>query len=196
MGRKQNDVFVLGEEVLLAAPVATADPDPVAARDDRQPDGETSAPAPARPLAQVLAPRRLAVLGLGAAAAATLAALEFSNAAHRQPSQTSASSPLSAGSAARDQAPPTDPAPPASTVPKPEPRHRHRAPRRPARDSRRGEPKRKPTPEKAPLGSAVEAPAPPVRSAAGPAPATPPPSPSPPPGGDGQGGRENFGFER
>ncbi len=197
MGRKQNDVFVLGEEVLLAAPIVSADSDPGGARDDWEPDGETSPSEPAGPLAQMPGPRRLAALGLGAAAAATLAALELSSAAHPQPSQTSSPSPLSARSAARASAPPAHRAPPTPpTVREPEPSCRHRALRRPPRDTHHSESRRKPTQDKAPVGSAVQVPAPPVRSAAGPAPAPPPQSPLPPSGGGGRGGRESFGFER
>ena len=49
MGRKQNDVFVLGDESLAAEPIATRDPDPLAVTDAQVPDGEllaagTSAP--------------------------------------------------------------------------------------------------------------------------------------------------------
>ncbi len=195
MGRKQNDVFVLGEESLHAEPIATGNPDPVAAEDEREPGGEVSPSPPVRSADSVGgANRRLAVLGLGAAAAATLGALELSGAGpvHPQRSQTSPRWPLIASSAPSAPAPPAHPAPPRPADPKSEPRSRPRRVRRRPRDVRHGKPEREPTQGQAPVGSPAEVSVPPMA----PTPAPPPPSPPPPPGGGGSGGRERFGFER
>ncbi|HWW67483.1 MAG TPA: hypothetical protein VNY83_05820 [Solirubrobacterales bacterium] len=201
MGRKQNDVFVLGDESLAAEPIAARDPDPPAVTGAREPNGE-SPPAPARPCdppggSAAGATRRLAVLGLGAAAAATLGALELSGAgpAHPHRDQTSPRSLLAASPAPSAPAPPTRAAPARPADPQSKPRPRHLTVRRPRR-IHHGEPEREPNPEQAPVSSPVQAPAPPPPPVAAPAPAPLPPSPPPPPGGGGSGGRERFGFER
>ena len=71
MGRKQNDVFVLGDESLIAVPIAPRDPAPAATTDARGEGGGSPSPPPARsaglPTGAAIGARRLAVLGLGAA---------------------------------------------------------------------------------------------------------------------------------
>ncbi|MGA8745669.1 MAG: hypothetical protein WB507_07380 [Solirubrobacterales bacterium] len=201
MGRKQNDVFVLGDESLAAEPSATREPDPLALMDAQMPDGESSSPpAPARPTEHPggsgpSVTRRLAVLGLGAAAAATLGALELSGAGpvHPQHDQTSSRSPLAASPVASAPAPAARPARARPFAPKPRPRHRELM-RRP-RHLHHREPEREPSPEQAPVSSPVEAPAPPPLTVASPTPVPPQPSPPPPSGGGGPVARE-FGFER
>ncbi|MFI5029051.1 MAG: hypothetical protein ACHQCF_08765, partial [Solirubrobacterales bacterium] len=94
MGRRNhNDVFVLGDELLAAETTALRIPDPAAPVDDQEPEG--SAPSglghrPA-PLGAARGPRRLAALGLGAAAAATLGVLELASGSSKQPQSTETS---------------------------------------------------------------------------------------------------------
>ena len=99
MGRKQNDVFVLGDETLIAEPIAR-DPAPLAATDPQEGSGASppSPPAGRSGLATgaAMRARRLAVLGLGAAVAATLGALELSSGTGSAHSQGDRTSPLSA----------------------------------------------------------------------------------------------------
>jgi len=203
MGRKQNDVFVLGDESLAAEPIATRDPDPPALTDGQVPSGESSSsPAPARSSEQpgcsgASVTRRLAALGLGAAAAATLGALELSGAGpgYPQRDQTSSRPPLAASPAASASAPNAQPAPARPLAPTLRPRPRHGDVMRRSRHLHHGEPRREPRPEQAPVSSPVEASTPPPIAVASPAPVPPHPSPPPPSGGGGSVGGE-FGFER
>jgi hypothetical protein len=206
MGRKQNDVFVLGDEVLVAEPIAPRDPGPAAATDVRGLGGESPPAPPARPAGPpagaAMGARRLAVLGLGAAAAATLGALELSSgtgSAHPQHDRTSPRSALVVRPAPSAPAPSAPYRAPARRVdPKPKPRPHHRSVQRRPRDIHHSETVREPHSEEAPVSSPVEVPVPPPAPLVSsvPVPALPPPSPSPPPGGDGSGSGEQFGFER
>jgi outer membrane biosynthesis protein TonB len=206
MGRKQNDVFVLGDELLVAEPIAPRDPGPAVATDVRGLGGCSPPPPPARPAGfsagSAMGARRLAVLGLGAAAAATLGALELSSgtgSAHPQGDQASPRSALVVRPVPSAPAPSTPHRAPARPAdPKPKPRPNHRSVERRPRDIHRSEPEREPRSEEAPVSSPVEVPVPPSAPLASPvpAPAPSPSSPSPPPGGDGSGSGEQFGFER
>lgn len=201
MGRKQNDVFVLGDESLAAEPIATGDTDLPAPTELQVPSGGSSSPpVHARSGGQsggsaASVTRQLAVLGLGAAAAATLGALELSGVgpAHPQSDQTSPRSPLAARPAASAPAPSARPAPARPIAPKSRPRHRDVV--RQPRHLHHSEPEREPSSEQAPVSSPVEAPAPPPLAVASPAVSAP--SPSPPPAARGGGrGEAEFGFER
>ena len=132
MGRKQNDVFVLGDESLTAEPIAPRDPAPLAATDAQEGGGSPppSAGPTGLPTGAAMGARRLAVLGLGAAAAATLGALELSSgtgSAHSQGDRTSPRSALLARPAPSAPAPHAQPAPARPAGPKPRPRPDHRS---------------------------------------------------------------------
>jgi hypothetical protein len=201
MGPKQNDVFVLGDESLATEPIAARDLDHPAPPELGVPSGESFSP-PAHACcggqsggSPTSVTRRLAVLGLGAAAAATLSALELSGAgpAHPQSDQTSPRSPLAIRGAASAAAPSARPARARAIAPRSRPRHR-KVMREP-RHLRHDEPKREPGPEHAPVSSPAKAPAPPPLAVASPTPVPPQPSPPPPSSGGGSVARE-FGFER
>ncbi len=203
MGRKQNDVFVLGDESLIAEPIAPRDPAPLAATDARGGGGSPPPPPSAGPTGlptgAAMGARRLAVLGLGAAAAATLGALELSSStgsAHSQGDRTSPRSAPLARPAPSAPAPHAQPAPARPAGPKPRPRPDHRSVLRRPRALHHSEREREPRPEEAPVSSPVKAPAPTSPPAVSRAPAPLPPSPPPPPGGGGSGSGEQFGFER
>jgi len=186
--RKNNDVFVIGEEA-LAETTALRDTDRLEPAGDPEPEAapafggaRPSPPGPAR------SPRLLAALGISAAAAATLTALELSSAGDRSDAQrpkTSAPSALVMGPAPGAAESPLSAIPPSS--------HRRKPVAR-TQSGRTGgdEPEREPTEEEAPASS----PPPPVATYPQSAPAPEPPSPPPSPGGGGQGGTEPFGFER
>ncbi len=207
MRRNQNDVFVLGEESLLAETIALRELAPAAERDGRE-GGDSLPPSPpARPTGfpagSALGARKLAVLGLGAAAAATFGALELSSgsgSAHLQSDQTSQHSALVVSSAPIAAAPAAPPAPVRRLDPMPRPRSPHLGLRRRPRDDHRSETERRPNSEQAPVSSPVEVSASPSPApVATPAPAPPPPptgSSPPPPSGGGSGSVESFGFER
>jgi hypothetical protein len=204
MRRNQNDVFVLGDESLIAEPIGPRDPVPAATTDAREGGGSLPPSLPTRPVGfpagSALGARKLAVLGLGAAAAATLGALEFSSpgSAHPQVGRTSQHAALVVKPAPGATAPVTHPAPTRPVVPKPRPKPRHLSVHRRPRDVHHIEPEREPTSEEAPVSSPVEVSAPPPAPMTSPAPAPAPPAPSPPPAsaGGGSGGGESFGFER
>jgi hypothetical protein len=195
--RKQDDVFLIGEESLLLDQVADSDTDLTVAigSETEELSSSVRAPSPSRPLSAIPGPRGLALLGLGAAAAATLGALELSGGG--EPAavspEASARSPLIARSATS--------APARAEVPSPlvhpersEP-ERHRAPRSSAADHP-SEPEREPTPPVAPVSSPVSTPLPSPPPASAPTLAPAPPSPPPTSSGGGSGGVERFGFER
>lgn len=204
MRRNQNDVFVLGDESLVTEPIAPRDPAPVAVMDVRE-EGGSLPPSPPAPLAglpagSALGVRKLAVLGLGAAAAATFGALEFSSpgSAHPQGDRTSPHAALVVKPASSAPTPAAHPAPTRPIVPRPRPKPRHLSvPRRP-RDVHHSELEREPTSSEAPVSSPVEEPVSPPAPSPAPAPAPPPADPSPPPAvaGGGTGRGESFGFER
>jgi len=197
MRRKQNDVFVLGEESLLAEPTATGESDPVGATNEREACGESPPRVPARSGAPAVRARRLAVLGLGIAAAATLGALELSGAGPASSPRRGPTSPhsaLSASAAPSAPVPLAHPAPARLLDPKLRPRPEWRRARRP-RAIHHSEPERKSKPKEAPVSSLVEVPAPP-RPALSSAPVPTLPSRPPPPVGGGSGSGERFGFER
>lgn len=195
--RKQDDVFLIGEESLLSERALEPEPDPATAIGPEA--GELASavrvPSPSPPASALPGHRGLALLGLGAAAVATLGVLELSGGGDPVPAhrQTSARSPLIARSAAS--------APARAEVPRPlvttdQPQaERHPMPRRPVA-SDPSETVREPTPPVAPVSSpvAATAPSPPPASVVALAP-TPPSSP-PSSSGGGSGGVERFGFER
>jgi putative chitobiose transport system permease protein len=207
MRRNQNDVFVLGEESLLAETIAPREPAPAAEGDGREGGGPLPPSSPARPTGfpagSALGVRKLAVLGLGAAAAATFGALELSSGtgpAHLQGDRTSQHSALVVSSAPIAAAPAAPPAPVRRLDPMPRPRSPHLSLQRRPRDNHRSETERRPNSEQAPVSSPVEvsaSPPPAPVAIPAPAPTLPPrvPSPSPPSGGD-SGSIESFGFER
>ncbi len=209
MGRKQNDVFVLGDETLVAEPNSTEDANLVGDDDATREFGAESAElyepvTPAIPRSRVApAPRRLAVLGLSAGAATVVAVSMLSSGGGEK---TPTSPPRSTSLVS---SPPSLPAAkPNVTAPSPRPhRHVHHRVRRtakPKRDVRnhhhRDESQRETTPIEAPVDSTVSIP---VTSTApvepSPAPVTTPEPPSPPPppqSGGGSGARAEFSFER
>lgn len=199
--RNADDVFLIGEETL---PGQEPDDDLDATESIAPAVGESLAsPPPAR--STIRSPgslhgaRGIALLGLGAAAAATLGVLELGGggnpaSVHRQ---TPTRSPLITRSAAL--------APAGPRLPRPSVVHHDKPPRRRRPRHRRptvvhtSETEREPTQSVAPVSSPVQpttalpAPAPPV--AASPSAPTPTPSPPPPSSGGGSGGVERFGFQ-
>jgi hypothetical protein len=209
MGRKRNDVFVLGDESLATETIGAQNSDSDGAFDGegltkKLPRlGSSGAGAAFAPASS--APRRLAVLGLGAGTAAVITCLALLLEAGGQESSlspaTSSTSPHSptVKSAAVSPAP-TPPQRPIVHKPKREHPQHTRPQHRP-----RHEPERKPLTNPAPNRSLVEIPAaavetiPPPLLESAPAPeSAPPPPPSVPSsldsGGASAGGE--FGFER
>jgi hypothetical protein len=197
--QKQDDVFLIGEESLFPEQGLDQDSDPATAEIGPEAvefDSPVRVRSSATPLSALPGTRGLALLGLGAAAAATLGALELGGGGDPAPVQheASARSPLIARSAASAPARAEVPRPLVTPQrPKPE---RPPAPRRPMH-RHPSEPEREPTPPVAPVSSpvSVTVPSPPTASAPAASPA--PPSPTPPSSsGAGSGGVERFGFER
>ena len=160
MGRKQNDVFVLGDESLAAEPIGARDSGSAALEDVGGPTGELPGPGSSASggaaLAPASAPRRLAVLGLSAGAAAVTAGLVISakpgsQDAPPQPQASSARQPLSAVVAGSVAAP--VPARPRRPL---DPRPRPKRPRHQPRPRPRGEPQRETTTDSAPDSSPVD----------------------------------------
>lgn len=200
MGRKQDDVFVLGEESLLDEATEARDSGPVSIEEEG-PSGQlplpgVSASGGSTP-ASASASRRLAVLALGAGAAALSAGLVISakTGSHDAPTQPQASSVRRSPSAAiaGNAAPPVSAVPRRSLDPGPRPKR----PRRQPRPRPRGEPQRETTTDSAPVSSPVDVVAvvtdPPPTPVA---PPLPPSEPSPPRGEGASGGRGEFGLER
>jgi hypothetical protein len=207
MGRKRNDVFVLGDESLATETIGAQDSDAEGIYGEEGltkklprlgSSGAGSAFAPAS-----TAPRRLAVLGLGAGTAAVITCLVLLLEAGGQepslsPLTSSSTSPRSptVKSAAVSPAPMPLQRP---VVQKPKREHPQHTPhRRP-----RHEPERKPHTNPAPSSSIVDVTVPAVDTVpfAEPAPApesAPPPPPSVPSSLDsgGTSGAGEFGFER
>jgi hypothetical protein len=211
MGRKEQDVFVLGDETLVAEPDRTQDANLAGDYDVTREFGAESAelhepvtPATARSRV-ALAPRRLAVLGLSAGAA-TVVAISVLSAGGGDGGEPS--SPPNSTSLVTS--PPPLPAVTHETVaPSPRPRskpHRQRRvtqSKREVRNQRRQESERENTPNEAPVDSTVSIPTTtaPAPVAPSPTPATtpePPSSPPPPPpvSGGSSGARAEFTFER
>jgi hypothetical protein len=207
MGRKQNDVFVLGDESLATETIGGRDSDAEGTHDGEAPTkklprlGSSGAGAAFAPASQ--APRRLAVLGLGAGTAAVITCLVLLlEAGGQEPSLTPATSSSTSPStptvkSAAVSPAPTPPQRPVAPLPKreqPQPK-----PRRP-----RHEPERKPLTNPAPISSPVDVSAAaeetiPVYTEPAPTPeSTPPPPPSVPSSlpGDGTSSGGEFGFER
>lgn len=204
MGRKEHDVFVLGDETLVAEPDGTANASLEGDDATRNLDAESVesqsyvTPATIRNRAAPV-PRRLAVLGLvvGATTVVGVSVLSTGGKGNPPPRPQRSTSLVSS------------PTLPAATrrvaVPSPPSLHRagHRkrhtgALERTVRSQHSHMPERETRIRKAPVGTTVTIPAavPPVPS---PAPMTipAPPQPSPPPhGGGGSRGGEEFGFER
>ena len=205
--RGTDDVFLIGEEQILADPEG-ADTDPIAIGSG----GTDPARRPARSLhlpGPLQGARGLALAGLGAGALALLAALRPGGGQGpvRPHPTSSPRAPLISRSAARVPARPPARAHPRAPRPAevPPPRavhyHRSRRPEVPARNAipvTAGEPAREPTRQEAPVSppavtETVPTPAPEAPAAT----ATPaPPGPPPPSSGGGPAGVESFGFER
>jgi hypothetical protein len=207
--RSRDDVFLIGEESILAGPEIGTDPDPITPIESL---GESPSRRPRSPhlLGSLHGARGLALVGLGAGAALLLAALELGGGkGPARPTPTSSPrSPLISRSTARVPAIPTArvhaPAARPAEVHRPTVVHHHRSwqVERPASvrpPVTQEEPEREPTEQVAPVSStavteAVPTPAPAVAPAAttGSTPPGPPPSSS----GGGPAGVESFGFER
>ncbi len=207
MGRKRNDVFVLGDESLATETIGAQNSDAEGINDEEGltkklprlgPSGAGAAFATASP-----APRRLAVLGLGAGTATVITCLVLLLEAGGQesslsPVTSSSTSPRSP--TVKNAAVPPAPMPPQQPIarmpkrehPQPQPHHQPR-----------NEPERKHLPHKAPNSSNVDTTAVAVETIplAEPAPApesAPPPPPSAPSSldDDSASGGGEFGFER
>jgi hypothetical protein len=209
MGRKQNDVFVLGDESLATETIGGQNSDADGTRDGEGltkklprlgSSGAGAAFAPAS-----MAPRRMAVLGLGVGTAAVITCLILLLEAGGQessltPATSSSASPSSPVVKSAVVSPAPTP-PQRSIVPqpkqeRPQPRSLHRP---------HHEPERKPLPDSAPNRSTVDVPTPAVEAippteyvpALAPESAPPPPpSASSSIPGDGASGGGEFGFER
>ena len=191
--RRQDDVFVIGEEALPAA--ATTLLDPAAPDPGQEPVGYSQPAGLGSPVEPPRRGRPLAALAVGAGTVASAAVLA-SSLGGSGGSQGPSTSPRSAAILPSRPSPADPPAPgrpPLHPAP-PRPRHaRHGATTRVPSDT--DEPVREPTPMQAPASSSppiAYSPAPPPA----PVSATTPPTPPPPPGGGGTGGTEHFGFER
>lgn len=206
MGRKENDVFVLGDEPLATESDSTYDADLVGDEDTTREFGAESAElhepvTPAQPRSRVApAPRRLAVLGLSAGAATVVAISVFSAGGGGDESSSPPPQPASLVAS-----PPPLPAatPHKVTAPSPRPHHRVRRNAKKARDVRnhhRKESQRETTHTEAPVDSTVSVPTTvTVEPAPPPTPVSTPEPPSPPPpaqSGGGSGARAEFSFER
>ena len=210
MGRKENDVFVLGDEPLATESDSTYDADLVGDEDTTREFGAESAElhepvTPAQPRSRVApAPRRLAVLGLSAGAATVVAISVFSAGGGGDESSSPPPQPASLVAS-----PPPLPAvtPHKVTAPSPRPHHRahHRVRRnakkaRDVRNHHRKESQRETTHTEAPVDSTVSVPTTvTVEPAPPPTPVSTPEPPSPPPpaqSGGGSGARAEFSFER
>ncbi|HEX4306427.1 MAG TPA: hypothetical protein VHZ54_10340 [Solirubrobacterales bacterium] len=207
--RSRDDIFLIGEEQILAAQEPDPAPDPTIAIE--APGGRSSRrPRSPHLPGSLQGARGLALAGLGAGVLAVLAALELGGGSGpaRRATTSSPRSPLISRSAARVPAAPATrtharAARPAE-VHRPAVVHHHR-PRHPEARVRsrsqviQSEPEREPTIPVAPVSSPVVTPTEPTPvsglSAAAPAEPT---SPGPPPSssGGGPGGVESFGFER
>jgi hypothetical protein len=197
--RKQDDVFLIGEEILFSDQALDLEPDPAAAAIGPEADEHSSsvrAPSPSRPASPLPGPRGIALLGLGAAAAATFGVLEMAGGGDPAPvhHEASARSPLIARSAAGVPAKVEVPRP--LVIPDRPQAERRPTPRRPVA-THPGETEREPTSPVAPVSSPVQVTVPSPPPASAPAAAPTPPSPPPPSSsGGGSGGVERFGFER
>jgi hypothetical protein len=207
--RSRDDVFLIGEESILAGPEIVSDPDPITPIETLG-ESPSRRPRSAHLPGSLNGARGLALAGLGAGAALLLAALELGGGkGPALPTPTSSPrSPLISRSTARV------PASPAARVHHPVARpaevhrptvvhHRSRHAEHPASvrpPVTPQEPEREPTEPVAPVSSTAVTEAKPT-----PAPAVAPaattgstPSPGPPPSSSGGGpaGVESFGFER
>jgi hypothetical protein len=204
MGRKEHDVFVLGDETLVVEPSSTPDEDLVGyttTPDDRAESAESHeyVVAPTTTRNRVApTPRRLAVLGLGAGAVTVFAVSVLSAGGGNQPT-------LSPRSTSLVSSPPSLPAVTrkvAAPSPRPHPRahhpRRHPALKRDARDRHSKKSERKTTHVEAPVDSSASVPVTILPAPSSVSVAVPePPSPSPPPqSGGSSGGRAEFSFER
>jgi len=204
MGRNEHDVFVLGDETLVAEPNSTADAslegDGVARNIDAESVDSQSyvTPTTIRNRATPV-PRRLAVLGLSVGATTVIGVSVLSTGGNGDPP------PRPQRSTSLVSSPPLPATTRRVTAPSPPSLHRARhrkrragASERKVRNHHSRTPERETRKFEAPVGSTVTVP-PSVPPAPSPAPMTipAPPTPSPSPhGGGGSGGREEFGFER
>jgi hypothetical protein len=193
--RNADDVFLIGEETL-----PDQDPDPRPDRTGPEPATAESlaspaaAPLPTRLPGSLHGARGFALLGLGAAAVATLGALELGGGGESAPvhREAPARSPLISGSAA--SAPTRVEVHRPSVIHHHRPRHQRRRRRRRAVVIHPSETVREPTqpvaPVSSPVGTTPPEPAPAPSVAVAPA----SPSPPPPSSGGGSGSVEQFGF--
>ena len=207
--RNRDDAFLIGEESILADQGPGRDPDPTIAIEDV---GGAPSRRPARSsrlLGSLQGARGIALLGLGAGAAAVIAALELGGGTAGPTSRptTSSRSPLISRSAAGLPAGP--PVRAHARAPRPAVVHRpivvKARPRRPQRPARSRptttvvEPEREPTLTAAPVSSpavVTTEPSSPTPAGVSASVHATPPSPPPPSSGGGSAGVENFGFER
>jgi hypothetical protein len=207
--RSRDDVFLIGEEQILADPAA-ADPDLTFVTETEDGHSLRRPSRSSRTPGSLHGARGLALAGLATGTLAILAALELGvggGTAHRA-RHSSPRSPLISRSAARVPADPTARVHPRAARPAEVPRptvvhhHRPRLPDRPARSRptiTASEPEREPTLPVAPVSSpAVITKASIQPASEGPAATVTPTPPGPPPSSSGGGpvGVESFGFER
>lgn len=213
MGRNGHDVFVLGDENLVAEPDSTQDGgsvwvDEVRYRGTDSEEGHEAVTSEGVRLRASSVPRRLAVLGLSVGAVAVFAASKLVTGGGDSPSPPSMRS-----SSVVSPAPLPTPVIKHAVAPSPPPRHRAHRSQKPVprhRSGRRRSPRGKvlqretttheaqsshvavvPTTQPVPVTPSVPVPAP--------APYSSPPvqsSLSSPPVGSGSGGGQEFGFER
>jgi hypothetical protein len=203
MGRKEHDVFVLGDETLVDEPDSTQDTDLVGNTTTREYSAESAGSheyvAPATTRNRVApTPRRLAVLGLGAGAVTVFAVSALSAGGGNQPTPPPRSTSL--------VSPP--PSLPAVTrkvaAPSPRPHLRAHHPRRhpelkrKTRNQHSKKSERETTHTEAPVDSSVSAPVAvlPAPSSVPVAVPDPPSSSSLPQGDGGSGEKGEFSFER
>jgi len=199
MGRKRNDVFVLGDEQ-FAEHVGTQEIASERADRTEGPTDEFSASVPSHggvsSTANLSAARRLAALGLVVGAVAAVAALTLSSGGDHESSRVPEASPSSPVVSAPPPSAPLAAHVPSVSTPRPQPKSK-------PKHDRPSEPGPRPTTEHeretnddpAPVSSSVDVPV----SVPVPAPVSVPPLPSaspPPGGGDASGGGEEFSFER
>jgi hypothetical protein len=208
--RSRDDVFLIGEEQILTDPAA-ADPGPLFTTGPEDGHSSRLPSRPPRTPGSLHGARGIALLGLGAGAAALLAALELGGGGEgpaHPPATSPARSPLISRSVARVPAGPKarvhTPAARPAEVNRPTVAHHQRprhseAPVRSRPPTTAGEPEREPTLPVAPVSSTavVGAEPTPAPEEAPPATAEPtPPGPPPSSSGGGPEGVESFGFER
>jgi hypothetical protein len=206
--RSRDDIFLIGEEQILADQEVARDPDPTVAIEGLDGRSSRRLPRPAHLPGSLQGARGFALAGLGAGAVALLAVLSPGGGegpAH--PTTPSPRSPLISRSPAGVPADRTARvhAPAAAPAEVHRPTVHHHRPRRPEAPApirptlTTSEPEREPTSRVAPVSPPVVTPTEPApgaeRAPAATAPSAPP-GPPPTSSGGGPAGVESFGFER